>query len=117
MYRLLEPQPDKRLPLEKMTDDPWFQNAGTGVANESAYEQSFGHSSPAVPLQDADTGKEENAKQYFQEQAAKMGGDKESNEPKTVWSKNKQVHSSSTVRTTPQGEVKNTKSAKKQSNA
>lgn len=110
MYRLLEPQPEKRLPLEKMTEDPWFQSASS-VSVDPALD----HEHPMFPIphagskenvkvQDTETGRVENAK--YENQAVER-------EPTTVWSKNKELNSSSTtVRT--QGN-KSAKSAPKSS--
>lgn len=109
MFRLLEPQPDKRLPLEKMTDDPWFQSA-SAMSVDPALEHEHAMfpiphagSKENVKVQDGDTGKMETAR--YENKTAER-------EPTTVWSKHKELHSSSTTIKTTGNKSAKSKSTK-----
>lgn len=81
MTKLLEPTPDKRLSLDRMSEDPWLKMAAQVPAPvESPYE------TPLLLHNDKEDGAE-----------IKAGGAEIKHEPpgpKTVWSREKRLSSS-----------------------
>lgn len=120
MYRLLEPLPEKRIPLEKMTDEPWFQIGAPNMSIDPTFDQET-HIFPErqieqegadVVPQSSETVKETVAP--AQEQTVVQTIVKSIGEIKNVWSKTRQLASSSqTVRkTTKNDDAKSAKSGK-----